>query len=431
MPYALSIAFLTGITFIVYFPEQSDFHLIFPPFALLFAIYAFFISGNQKKLSLRYLIGLALFCRFIAIFAFPNLSDDIYRFIWDGQLTANHLNPYHYLPADIIDRSSFPMEGKKELYELLNSKHYYSVYPPLSQLIFYISSILSGGSWMANNIFLKLFIVAAECGNIYLMLKILGHFKKDRYLCLIYALNPLVIIETSGNLHFEGIMVFFFLLFTWFYIKEKKAISMIWLSLSIATKLVPLIFLPFIVKKMGVKSFLKYGIVLTICLMLIFTPLYYNINTNNFLSSIDLYFKTFEFNASIYYILRFIGYQFSGYNLIAWIGPFLGIITFLLIINKARKKDFPDFISIYSPFLWAFTIFLFLSTTIHPWYLILPISLAVFSFQKYILMWSFLIFMTYFNYSYPSYHENLWLVFIEYSIVWTTFFFERRNCHPS
>jgi hypothetical protein len=427
MPYALSIIFLIGISVIFYLPSQSDFHIIFPIYTIVFAIYFFFIKGKNSKLSLRFLIGLAVIARITSIFAFPNLSDDIYRFIWDGELSSHLVNPYSYLPSELIAMKQLGWTLDQNLYDLLNSQSYYSIYPPVSQFIFYLSQLLSDGSWLVSSIFLKLFMTAAECGSIYLLLKILDHYKWDRKLSLLYALNPLVIIETCGNLHFEGFMVFFFLLFVYSYIKGKKIQAFLWFGLSVATKLLPLIFVPLLVKKMGWKPFVKYGVVLGLFLALLFSPLFLGVQFMNFFDSIDLYFRSFEFNASIYYLLRFLGFQISGYNLIAWIGPILGIISLISILIISFKHQIENFKSLFGPFLIVFSLYLFLGTTIHPWYLIMPICISVFITNRYILVWSYLIFLSYINYSYPGYHENLWIVTFEYLLVFGALYLDKKK----
>jgi alpha-1,6-mannosyltransferase len=73
--------------------------------------------------------------------------------------------------------------------------------------------------------------------------------------------------------------------------------------------------------------------------------------------------------------------------------------------------------TIYQNFLWSITLYLLCATIVHPWYLTLPIAISVFTNERFPILWSFLIFGTYINYSYTPYHENLWVVAIEYSFI--------------
>ena len=67
--------------------------------------------------------------------------------------------------------------------------------------------------------------------------------------------------------------------------------------------------------------------------------------------------------------------------------------------------------------LFAVTAYLLLSTTVHPWYLAIPLVLSVFTEMKYVIVWSVVVMLSYYAYSNPEYQENLWLVALEYLTV--------------
>ena len=108
------IAAVYGLGFTV---TQSDFPTLISYYTILFGIYlsiCFYVKG---KSTVYYFIGLGIVLRFILIFAFPNLSDDIYRFIWDGRLAVNGINPFNHLPSYFIE-NQIPVLGiGKELFE--------------------------------------------------------------------------------------------------------------------------------------------------------------------------------------------------------------------------------------------------------------------------------------------------------------------------
>jgi alpha-1,6-mannosyltransferase len=72
-------------------------------------------------------------------------------------------------------------------------------------------------------------------------------------------------------------------------------------------------------------------------------------------------------------------------------------------------------------------LYFFLSTTIHPWYVINFLALGVFTNKKYIYFWSFLVFLSYFTYSQINFKENYYLIFLEYAIVIGCFIYETRK----
>ncbi len=60
--------------------------------------------------------------------------------------------------------------------------------------------------------------------------------------------------------------------------------------------------------------------------------------------------------------------------------------------------------------MWSLTIYLSLATIVHPWYITTVVALSIFTNYRFPLLWSALIVMTYINYSYAAYFENLWVV---------------------
>jgi len=414
------ICFIGSILYAVYIPQQSDFLKIIIPYSVAFLSYLHLI---QYKTRFYILMVLAVLIRFATLPAFPNLSDDIYRFAWDGYLILDGLNPYTSLPSEVIN-SSIPFLTE-DLFKELNSPNYYSIYPSVCQAIFALGAWLAQGDIKMFSIVVKLIMLAAEIGTLFFIVTILSRLKLAQSKVFIYALNPLIIIEICGNLHFEGLMIFFFVIFYYLLIKEQVQWSVLPLSLSIGTKLLPLIFMPFMIIYLGWKRSVKYFMSLGILLLVLFLPIISQLSF--FLKSVDLYFQKFEFNASVYYIMRWTGIQVTGYNQIRWLGPFLGIATICSVVYLCWKyhKDVLKKISTY--WLLAFCAYLFLATTIHPWYLALPILLCVFSTIRFPIFWSGLIFLSYINYSYEPYFENLYVVGIEYLVLFIIAFAEFRN----
>ncbi len=211
-----------------YFVERQHFTHLIIAYSLLFVAYIFILKqdfpqpkeGLQNLLNFKNLVNLkslsilhlllifAILLRGVLLFSTPNLSEDIYRFIWDGRLIHLGINPFNYKPTYFIDNQLYSETLTPQLYQLLNSKNYFSVYPPVCQAVFAIAVWLFPTSLFGSIVVIKGFLFLCEMGTIYLML----HTLKDKTKVLLYALNPLIIIELCGNAHFEAAMIFFFLL---------------------------------------------------------------------------------------------------------------------------------------------------------------------------------------------------------------------------
>ena len=150
-----------------------------------------------------------------------------------------------------------------------------------------------------------------------------------------------MIIELTGNLHFEGLMLTFFGFGILLFLDNKKLFAVFPLALSVGTKLITIIIIPFIINHKKISENLKM-IILFFGLMffIFFLPIGSN-NLPNFYNTIKLWFSNLEFNGSVYYIIRYLGYKIKGYNIIKSVGlvtPLITTITLLYLIFNKKKK---------------------------------------------------------------------------------------------
>lgn len=425
----IGLALLLSIGGLGYYADQAKFMGIVAFYLPAFACYFWVLKVGTKAANFKHWIAIALLARVLLVFAFPNLSDDIYRFIWDGRLWLAGENPFDQLPGYWLEKGNIPGLDQS-LFDQLNSQAYFTIYPPICQFIFTTGTFLSPNSIWGASLVMKFFLLAFEIGSIFLIIDILKRLNLPKHRVFLYALNPLVIVEICGNLHFEGAMIFFFLLGVLLLLRKKDSWAALSIACSIAAKLLPLMLLPLLIKLMGWKRVLKFFLILFVCLVLLFIPLVSDVFLNNFGASLDLYFQKFEFNASIYYLVRAIGQWLSGYNLIYYLGPALAGLAALLIFRLAYLARANDYQHFFTLALLAFCTYLFLGTTIHPWYLALPIALSCFGNFRFIYGWSLLIFGTYMNYHFVPYQEQLWWVAIEYCLVFGCFYWEWKRRAP-
>lgn len=427
---------LTFILFFLYFIfsyhlEREEFYKLLIIYFGLFLISYFLII--KEKNNFYFLAGLAILSRLIFIFSIPNLSQDFYRFIWDGRLIANGLNPYLSLPEVFISQNNFPVNQAKELYlgmGELNGSHYTN-YPPLNQFCFYIASLMSNNGILGSVIVMRIIIILSDIGILYFGKKLLEDLNLPVYTIFWYILNPFIIIELTGNLHFEAVMLFF-LVWSLYLIHKKKWIwAAILFAFSISIKLIPLIFLPILYQwfvkdnnRIGTRNIIGFYTIIFLTTILLFVPFYTPELVDNFLNSIGLWFNNFEFNASFYYIFREIGYSFRGYNEIAIIGKIIPIVVILFLLGVTILRENASTKQFIAAMLFVLSFYFFSSTTIHPWYLATLVLLSVFTRYRFAMVWSFLVILSYSAYSQEIFKENLVLISIEYILVFAVLIWE-------
>ena len=160
---------------------------------------------------------------------------------------------------------------------------------------------------------------------------------------------------------------------------------------------------------------------------ILFLPFYSSEFINNYAETVGLWFKNFEFNASMYYIARAIGYTFRGYNEIAIIGKIIPIVVilFVLILTFFRRNKTTT--ELITAMLLALSFYYFTATTVHPWYIATLLILCIFTKYKFPLVWSFVIilsYLAYINVDRADKSENLWIIAFEYIIVYSIFIWE-------
>lgn len=443
---------------------------------LLYAglFWCFYKLVSLLKHHPKWLTALAFGFRALFILAIPNLSQDFYRFIWDGRMLLEGFNPYLYTPQSLLNQGLLPVAQTQELITGMGSLSagHFTNYPPLNQLCFVVAGLLAGKSIIGSAIVLRVIIIAADFGTLVFGNKLLKACKLPTHHIYWYLLNPFIIIELTGNLHFEGVMVFFLVWSLYLLHKNQWQWAAVLFACSVSVKLIPLLFLPLLYNwfmlprpldsargdnpdkntlllsgralssskyilnedtlhsKSRPNGFLKlvifYVIVFAVTL-LSFLPFYNPQFLTNYTETVALWFQNFEFNASVYYLLREIGFWVSGYNQIALIGKILAIVVFgwVLYLTFARKNNnMPQLIL---SMLWALAGYLILATTVHPWYLTTLLMLSVFTQNKFPLVWSSMIVLSYLAYSQNDYQENLWIIAFEYVVVFIVFLWDLKT----
>ncbi len=438
-----SILFLfIGVLFywsFAYQLDRTDFTKIITLWAALFIVSYKIVQFNPNNWKLLAATGLLF--RLVFLFAIPNLSQDFYRFIWDGRMLLEGYNPYLSLPEVWIAQGNAPIAQAQELYVgmgELNGSHYTN-YPPVSQLCYFIAALFAGKSILGSAVVLRTLIILADIGTFFFGKKLLKAMNLPEKQIFWYILNPFIIIELTGNLHFEAVMIFFIIWSIYLLHKGYWYWAGIMLGLSVSVKLIPLLFLPLFFQKfvmnknggfnklsltLGLPKLIGFYSILVFTVFLTFAPFLSEDFFHNFKRTITLWFQTFEFNASIFFVIRWIGYQIVGWNVIETAGKILPLVTIIILLALTffrKNRATPQLIT---AMVLGICTYYFLSTTVHPWYIAVPLSLCIFTNYKFPIVWSFVIILSYTAYLHPNFKENLWMVGLEYISVFTVLSWE-------
>ena len=410
---------------LAYFTPRTNFGQVLALFAVALLAYAWLL---RTGLSWRWGVAAALALRLLWLPAQPALSDDVYRFRWDGLLAANGVNPFRFRPDELIAdgaRAAIPdaaarnraLPQLQQLYRQLNSPHYYSVYPPVCQFVFGAAAAAFPASETGFVVSLRLAILAAEAGTAWLLLSLMAAAGLPLNRALAYLLHPLAIAELTGNLHVEGLALCFLLLMLWLLARRRWANGAGALALAVATKLLPLLVLPLLVRRLGWKQFVAFAAVAAGTGLLMFSPFLSADLMAHIGNSLQLYFHRFEFNASVYYLARAVGYWLTTYNQIAIIGPALAFLSGIVGLALAWRERRPTLATLPRALLFTLTAYFLLATIVHPWYLTLLMGLTSLTRFRFPLVWGGMAVLSYGAYRTTSYTENLWLVALEYAVV--------------
>ena len=373
----------------------------------------------DKKQRLKELIIIIIFFaiifRVIFLFTEPTLSDDIYRFYWEGKITNQGINPFIHAP-DSEELEQF----RDSDWEKVHNKYNPTCYPPVSQIAFSISYFISPSIYS-----IKIFFTLFDILSIYIIFLILKNFKFDPRYTIIYAWSPLVIIEFAHSGHNDSLAIFFTLLSFLFLQKDNKKLSSIALAMAFLTKFYPIILVPLFLKKWGKKNTAIFF--LTVCLF--YLPF---ISAGHDLAKgMIIYIEDWLFNGSIFPFLIEIVKFFNFTNdpiIIAkiFIFIFFGLVLFYFTLKTIKYNSNTLEILKFSFILIG--LFIILNPTVHPWYIIWIIPfLCFFKSKSWILLTGTVVLSYYIYIDFDNlgiWSEKWWIRVIEYLPFYVLLFYE-------
>jgi hypothetical protein len=199
----------------------------------------------RKRTTLVIVVVFAALFRLAILFDAPRLSDDIYRYVWDGRVQASGVNPYRYVPAD----PALAHLRDAAIYEHINRRDYApTIYPPVAQVVFFAATRLS-----ESVVWVKCVMVAFEGIALWAISALLASFKLPRQRVLVAAWHPLAVWEIAGNGHLDAIMICFICLALLARRRGRDSLVGVSLACAALTKLFPVVLAPALYRRRGWK----------------------------------------------------------------------------------------------------------------------------------------------------------------------------------
>jgi hypothetical protein len=364
--------------------------------AYTFAVYRL----GKDDPSLKFIWFFAILFQLILLFSSPTLSDDVYRYTWDGHLLNQRVNPYA-LPVNspLLDAYDTPLRA------LVNHDWMASPYLPTTQLVFGIVSRLVPQSILS-------FQITAVIFNLFtgwVVMRILELVKLPRTYVLVYLWNPLVNIEFAHGAHSDSLMLFLMMGAFWLVVRSSKQVggfakqinlygSVLALAAATLTKFLPLLLVPIFFRRWGWKGFVLY----VLLIFGVLSSFAYGagwgltgpLDGTGIFGATRIYLQYWNYNSGIYHWLEvlFSGYQTPGAVPVEIVGetPILmakavttGFLGLAVIgagwLAWRQKRNILDLLHLS---MIPFGAYLLLTSTLHPWYVTLVIPFLPFLLSR-------------------------------------------------
>jgi len=201
---------------------------------LFFLTYYLFIKlVRSEKLPLKQIFLLIVANVSILLFSYPAiLSFDIFNYIATAKVAFfYHENPYIVMPYEFIG---------DPLLLFMHAANKVALYAPFWTLLSAIPHLLGFNNFLITLFNLKFFISLFYVAGAFLVWKI----SKNIYSVVLFALNPLIVIETLVSSHNDIVMMFFALCAFFFAFKKKFILALLFLFFSIFIKYATIVLLP-------------------------------------------------------------------------------------------------------------------------------------------------------------------------------------------
>ncbi len=195
------------------------------------------LAGDYRP-SFGEACAIALVLRLILVPIDPSLSDDIYRYLFEGRMVLDGLNPYLHAPSAV--EVAHLRDG---YHELINNPMISAAYPPAVQFANAIAAWLSPHPWT-----IKLVYAAFDFAAFVMLWRLLPRLGFAAERAVIHGFCPLLIVEFAAEGHSDALAVVGVVGAIFARERGRHLIAAAALAVATAGKLMPAVFLPFLLR---------------------------------------------------------------------------------------------------------------------------------------------------------------------------------------
>lgn len=354
----------------------------------LVAFVGFFVAiwSNEKQSFPSWLLWLVpIAFRLILLTTTPTLSDDVYRYLWDGHLVSEGVSPYaHAINDPAVDQFSIPIR------DLANNRDLASPYLPTAHGVFGSAALLFPSSPLT----MQLIMMAFDLTVAAVLVRLLKLAELPSRRVLLYLWNPLVIVEVAHGAHLDAVMVALAtaaLLCTFDPMIRNRwggAWGPTLLALATLTRPIPLLLLPALFWRWSWRQrFIYVAVAVGLTVPWGIRPgfgLGSNPDGTGVFGAARAYTDTFRFNSGLYHWFE-TWVRGRGLDDKGWDEPIqltkviVGIgVAMLLLMVLAQARSMASTRSLLRLALVPLGIYVVLTPVLHPWYTVLLFALLVF-----------------------------------------------------
>jgi len=222
--------------------------LAFLPYALLVTSAPPDRTGASRRLGL----GLAVFAGAALVAAPSALSDDLYRYLWDGRVLRHGFDPYRYAPdAPALAALRDPLWGR------VNHPGIPTIYPPLAQGLFALADAIDHAPWS-----IKALGLGAHLASTLAVDALARGGGLEGRAPLLFALNPLALVESALGGHVDAVVGLAVALAALALVRGRVGPAVLAVAAASGLKLVGIVLSPLLARRSRVAALLALGLAL-------------------------------------------------------------------------------------------------------------------------------------------------------------------------